>query len=245
MITFDNKICHLTFSHTDCSDIWPAYFGETSKYLKTNMKHFLCVNRVDDKIPSNVTPIVYDESKPYPQRLLYCLDQLQDYDFIFFDHEDMFLYDKPKEHLIEEYYSLLKSGEFDHIRMGKGGSHWSWKVKKQPSLHKILPFSSWIFSIQPSFWKRYALMAILKENLNCNIWELEVLSQKAIKKLKLKVAYSYDQGPKRGLHHYDNSVYPYIATAIGKGKWNYSEYKSELNKVFKEYNIDPKKRGCS
>lgn len=245
MIQFDNKICHLTFSHTDCADIWPAYFGETRKYLKTNMKHFMCVDKITDLIPKDVIPIVYDATKPYPQRLLYCLEQLKDYEYVFFDHEDMFLYDSPNEQLMQKYYDFIKTNKVDHIRMGKGGSHWSWKIGEVPSLHRILPFSRWIFSIQPSFWNRVAYMNVLKENLNCNIWELEVRSQPAVKKLKLRAAYSYDQGVKRGLHHYDNNAYPYIATAIGKGKWNYSEYKTELDKVFNEYHIDPKTRGVS
>ena len=36
---------------------------------------------------------------------------------------------------------------------------------------------------------------------------------------------------KRGAHHYDSSVYPYIATAIVKGKWNVTEYKNELTNI--------------
>ena len=48
---------------------------------------------------------------------------------------------------------------------------------------------------------------------------------------------------KRGVFHCDSIVFPYIATAISKGKWNTSEYKKELNFLFKEYNINPKERG--
>jgi hypothetical protein len=38
-------------------------------------------------------------------------------------------------------------------------------------------------------------------------------------------------------------VFPYIATAINKGKWNMSEYRGELDILFEEYGINPFYRG--
>lgn len=243
MLELDSRICHVTFSHTDCADIWPAYFGETRKYFKNNMKHFLCVDKISEAIPKDVTPLIYDSSKPYPQRLLSCLKQLKDYDFIFFDHEDMFLYSEPNFDVLKSYYDVMKSGALDHIRLIKGGRNFSWSFKGIPSLHRMLRFSPWIFSIQPSFWRKDFYMQVLQGNLDCNIWELEVRSQKVVKKLKIRAAYSHSEGKKRGLYHYDNRVYPFIATAIGKGKWNFSEYSEELGLVFEKYGIDKNIRG--
>lgn len=42
---------------------------------------------------------------------------------------------------------------------------------------------------------------------------------------------------KRGMSHYDSSIWPYIATAIVKGRWNFSEYPNELKYLFDEYSI--------
>lgn len=243
MINFDSKICHLTFTHTDCADIWPAYFGETKKYLHVNMRHFVCLNRETELLPGDVVPIFYDEKNAYPRRLLSCLERLSDYEFIFFDHEDMFLYGPPDEAALIEYYNVMKQGKFDHIRLIKGGRHFYWPVIGVRNLYRIFNFSSWIFSIQPSFWKRTALIEILKANLDCNIWELEVRSQKVVKQLGLRFAYAHSKGAKRGIHHFDSDIYPFIATAIGKGKWNYSEYPNELGKVFSTYGIDKNRRG--
>ena len=87
-------------------------------------------------------------------------------------------------------------------------------------------------------------MDILTYNLDCNIWDLERRSQKVVKEMKLRAAYSHTNGAsRRGIFHYDNPVYPYIATAVGKGLWNLSEYEAELSKVFVEYAIDPTVRG--
>ena len=47
----------------------------------------------------------------------------------------------------------------------------------------------------------------------------------------------------RGGNHYDSNVYPYIATALVRGKWNINEYPNELGNILKNYNIEINKRG--
>jgi hypothetical protein len=59
----------------------------------------------------------------------------------------------------------------------------------------------------------------------------------------MKGVYHYDNEPKRRRYHYDNYVYPYIATALVRGKWNLREYNVELGKILTEYKIDINKRG--
>ena len=43
---------------------------------------------------------------------------------------------------------------------------------------------------------------------------------------------------KRGKFHYDSSVYPYVCTAVIKGKWNFKEYKKELYEIFYDKNFN-------
>ena len=50
-------------------------------------------------------------------------------------------------------------------------------------------------------------------------------------------------GKKRGKFHCDSEYYPFIATALFKGKWTISEYPIELKKLFTKYKIDPLIRG--
>ena len=59
----------------------------------------------------------------------------------------------------------------------------------------------------------------------------------------IKGLFHYDNEPKRGMHHYDSSVYPYVATAIVKGKWSIDVYGDMLEKVLLENNIDVSERG--
>ena len=240
---FDEKICHVTFTHSDCADVWSLYFPQMEKYFQSGMNHYVLLNSEDNRIPDVCQQIIYNDQRPYPERLYQCLKQLGDFEYIFFDHEDMFLYDHPIMSKLQEYYLLCKNREFDHIRLIKGGDATYEPVKNCPSLYRFSLKSKWIFSIQPSFWHRETLMAIIEKNLNANIWELETRSQKVVRKLGLRAAFSYRAGQRRGTHHFDNSVYPYIATAIGKGKWNLSEYGVELEPLLRQHNIDYQSRG--
>jgi hypothetical protein len=240
---FDRKICHLTYTHTDCADVYPVYFGEMQRFSRLEMPHMVCINKVHEGIPAQISALVYDDKLPYPQRLLACLERLSEFDFILFDHEDMFLYAEPDYEELAAYYRCLISGELDHIRLIKGGDCRFEKISGIPSLFRLDLCSKWIFSIQPGFWKRTVLMDVLKANPKANIWEFELKSQKAVKKLKLRAGFSHRQGAKRGQHHFDNDVYPYVATAIVKGKWNLREYPKELEAALARYKIDPAVRG--
>lgn len=245
MNPFDARICHITYTHTDCSDVWPVYFHQMQNFFDLGMRHMVAVNRSHEKLPAHVHPIFYDDCRPYPQRLLSCLDQLDEFDYVLFDHEDMFLYGIPDKEELRTYYDYLTSGALDHIRLIRGGDCRYEKVQGINSLFRLDLRSKWIFSIQPSLWKRTVLSEVLKANLNVNIWDFELKSQKVVKKMKLKAGFSYRQGARRGLHHFDNDVYPYIATAIVKGKWNLSEYREELGKMLSMHGIDPNVRGAS
>jgi hypothetical protein len=85
----------------------------------------------------------------------------------------------------------------------------------------------------------------LKANPGKNIWELEASGQGYAKENKYNCLYTYDKffDNKRGKYHYDSCVFPYIATAIVKGKWNITDYPKEIREILEEYKIDPNIRG--
>ena len=242
----DENICHLTYSHSDYSDLWDMYFYQNIKYFPVNrIKHFFATNIDYSKSYEGVEKIKYDQKQSYPKRLLECINKLKDYDYIFFDHEDMILFNTPEYSELEKYYQYMKSAGIDHIRMIKGGECEFESIDSLKTLFKLNNNSKWLFSIQPGFWKRETLINILEANKNLNIWDFEVKSQKIVRKMKLKFYFSHNDGAKRGMHHYDNSIYPYIATAITKGRWNMKEYEAELNILFKIYSINVNERGTN
>ncbi|MEK9570059.1 MAG: hypothetical protein VW124_13690 [Paracoccaceae bacterium] len=241
MSLFPANICHLTFTHSDCFDVLAIYQSQMRRYFNSGLEQFYASN-VPVKNTSNT--IIYTDSDQYPKRLYDALEQLKNkYEYVFFDHEDMFLYAEPKLSTLSNYFDLMLSEGFDHIRMIKNEGALVTQHETEPSLFKISMRSNWVFSIQPGFWKIKTFQKILEKNFSRNIWELEVKAQNQVKKLKISALYSYSKGAKRGLHHYDNDVYPYVATAIGKGQWNFSEYREELAPLLQDFGIDPSIRG--
>jgi len=71
--------------------------------------------------------------------------------------------------------------------------------------------------------------------------QFETAATDTCRSLGVQGLYHYDNVLKRGMHHYDSSVFPYTASALVKGKWC-SEYKNELTELLRMYDIDERGR---
>jgi len=238
-----DDVYNIVYSHIDYSDIWPAYFGQMEKYFNNFSKNVIFIDKKSDLIPDNYVQILYDDKKTYVERLIQCFEQLRDLDICIFAHEDMFLYDYPKMDKINKYIDAVKEGNFDFIKLLKGGDCIFKFSDVDESLYELDNRSNWLFSIQPTIWKISSFLKLLKHHKKDNIWVFEDKSQKTCRKLKLKAGFSHGKGIKRGQDHWDNDVYPFIATAIVKGKWNTLEYNNILRPILDQYNIDISIRG--
>ena len=94
-------------------------------------------------------------------------------------------------------------------------------------------------SIQPTILKTKFFGELVTSLPSLNIWQFE----ESIVSYGKDFMVFFGNEKQRGIYHYDSLVFPYIATAINKGKWNMSEYSNELDKLFGEYNINPFERG--
>ena len=101
---------------------------------------------------------------------------------IILDHEDMILYDKANLDEINKALNLIEKKNLDSIRFIKNINAKYNKIENS-NVEIIDKKSEWIFSIQPSIWRRDSLISVLKRNLNVNIWQLEYKSQKVVRKL--------------------------------------------------------------
>jgi len=92
----------------------------------------------------------------------------------------------------------------------------------------------------PCIWKKEVLLSLLLNSKSSSVWELE---NENMFFPNLNGAYYYCGENKRGISHYDSDIFPCILSAISKGRWNYSEYKYEIDTVVKEFDIDISTRG--
>ena len=165
-----------------------------------------------------------------------------------FHHEDMPLFDNADLDKIEYFKKTLdKEDDLSYIKMVKGGmygpEHQDVQYKDYDSLFTLNERDNFLFAVQPSIWKTKDLLKIYKITLIKHIREFETNATEICRYMNIKGLYYFGGEDKRGMFHWDSDAYPYICTAINKGKWNTSEYGKELLELFSTYSIDPSIRG--
>lgn len=225
----------LVYTHSDYSWVWKYWHQQTDKFLQNFDK--ICMSNSNSSFRDDYLVIKYNDELTYKNRVLFCLNDIDDNEIVLFCHEDMFLYKKPNFEIIDEYINLIKNDNCELIKLIK-----AFENLDKSNLHKKLfknPDKQ-LFSIQPTIIKIKTLKHIYKTVPGDNIWEFEAnTSKKYLKDLISLCSFDPDLDKKRGKFHYDSSVYPYICTAVIKGKWNFKEYKKELFEIFynKKFNV--------
>jgi hypothetical protein len=224
----------IVYTHTDMKDIWPMFFGQLKKYIG-DTKVYVAVNEDDTQI-SDYICIIYDDTKQYTERWKEILDKIEEETFMFM-HEDMILFDKINYQLLEKYIEYVKDDYVESIKLILAGDKFDeWVIDKTLITNQYAKFS-----IQPTITTKKVFRGHVDISSPLNIWQFEEAVVSSGKDFMVRLGGER----KRGLYHYDSLVFPYIATAINKGKWNLNEYQEELNPMFEEYNINPFERGMS
>ena len=225
----------LVYTHSDYSWVWKYWHQQTDKFLQDFDK--ICLLNSNSSFRDDYLVIKYNDELTYKNRVLSCLNDIDDNEIVLFCHEDMFLYKKPNFEIIDEYINLIKNDNCELIKLIR-----AFENLDKSNLHEKLfknPDKQ-LFSIQPTLIKVKTLKHIYKTVPGDNIWEFEAnTSKKYLKDIISLCSFDLNEDKKRGKFHYDSSVYPYICTAVIKGKWNFKEYKKELFEIFynKKFNI--------
>ena len=227
------------YSHSSYSDVWGCFFSQAAKYL-SDYRMMLFSDDDLGKTPEGWEFIKYNDSDSYTERVSKCLEKVET-DLCFFHHEDMFLYESPDYSLMEQYENIVMKDDVDFIRLLRATDTPDNPYSK--TLFQIPKDSQYYFSVQPCICKTQSLLKIYKDTHVSHIREFEIKVQDTCKKLNCNGLFHYGGETKRGLHHYDSDAYPYVATAIVKGKWNISDYGTELGEILLENNVNISIRG--
>ena len=224
----------IVYTHTDMKDIWPMFFGQLKKYVG-DTKIYVAVNEDDSQL-SDYKRIIYDDTKEYTERWKDVLEQIEEETFMFM-HEDMILFDKLNFQILEKYIGYINDEILDSVKLILAGDTFD----QWPIDNTLVSNQYSKFSIQPTVTRKNVFKQKINGVTPSNIWQFEEAITATDRDFMVKIGGER----KRGLYHYDSLVFPYIATAINKGKWNLIEYQNELNPMFEEYNINPFERGMS
>ena len=240
-----NNLSIITYTHSNCKDIWNAYLSRLDKHA-TGIQSCMLSDEITEEFKNHIF-IQYDDNKNYCQEFVRCLKEINS-DFIIYMQEDFILYDDVQNHLLSDYISVLNNDpSLSYIRLIKCGDVTNVQYKDNKTLYYICEpgkqnNSINSFSMQPTIWRKedfIKLYTLADAERFGRSWTYT----QAMNRLNMNGLYSYQGEAKRGENHYDSLVFPYVATAIVKGKWNVSEYPDELKAVSKEYRIDFNKRG--
>tara|TARA_Y100000592_G_scaffold21766_1_gene33664 strand:- start:458 stop:1180 length:723 start_codon:yes stop_codon:yes gene_type:complete len=233
------------YSHSDYSDAWGPMFGQTDKYYDKSYKKYLFVNEGEYEIPDDWTLIKYDDTLPYQQRVTSCLEKLDSEDKIVFHHEDMFLFSEPDFEKLSEIDRMIEDEEAHFIKLCKATyrPHEFYLERAKDIFHCPRDLA---FAIQPTMCKVKNLLTIYQQTPGSNIWEFEANSNVICAQNNMVCCFANQAGEQRvGMYHWESFTYPYIATAIVKGKWNTEGYAKQLELIFDEYSINPATRGVN
>lgn len=230
------------YSHSDYSDVWSPMFAQVDKYFPNHRK-YLFSDKSADIERDGWSLITYDDTEKYQNRMISCLEKIDD-EIILFHHEDMFLYSEPKYEMIDNISEIVSSGEIDIVKLicasygpidFRNITSLSYIYQNPPNLK---------FAIQPSVCNLKKLIEIYKTTSGENIWEFESNSSIVSDYLGIETGMVHlPSEQKRGEYHWDSLIYPYFATAIVKGKWNYTDYEDKLSPMLKECGVDVTIRG--
>lgn len=227
----------VAYTNSNCSDLWDVFQNQTKKH--SNIPLYM----ISDKVVNNINlsgMFIYNNEDPYYKVWVEALSQFGSEYFIYLQ-EDFFLYDNVNQDKLNEYVDFLKNNpDYSFVRLIKSGQLGDTKLSD--TLYEIEPSNPFIFAMQATIWRTADYMALM-ESVKEDKWLETSKYPYTMNRLGIKGAYHYDNEPKRGGNHHDTNVYPYIATALVKGKWIMSEYGDLLGDILKENNININNRG--
>jgi len=238
---FLNSVALLTYSHSSYKDVLDIYFVQLTKYFP-QIKGYLLIDELNTVIPSNHKILYYDDDFSYYEHCLNAITAINE-DYIIYMQDDYFFFSEPNFDVLNDSLFRIKSDNLDFLRLIRTGDM---DNLSNDLFHNIPQKSKYLFSTQATLWRKDSLFKLLtkayEKYQHDNIWASEVRLNELAKKLYLKGAFLYNNENKRGKNHWDSNDFPYISTAIVKGKWNFQEYKNELMEIFISNKINTKRK---
>jgi hypothetical protein len=233
----NNLINQVVYTNSNCKDVWDMFIKQYEKHTKSKL--FVITNTDDFPITNKERIFTYSNNDSYYETWINALESFNIENFIYLQ-EDFILYDNVDDEKIFELSNILNNSKHSFLRLIKSGNLGNSYYAN--NIFEIEPCNENIFSMQATIWKTKDYIDILY-NVKESKWLETINYRNYMCSNNISGLYYYQGEFKRGGNHYDSSIYPYIATALVKGKWNTLEYGEELSSMFNDYHINPIIRG--
>lgn len=227
------SIASVVYTNSVNSDVIKVFKNQYKKHCK------IPLFTVSDKDADHV----YKNEEPYYKHWINALEKIEE-DYFIYNQDDFFLYDDVETTKIHELVKILGDSNWPYIRLIKTGSNLSVSkpLTNENNLYEVGKGSFPQYSMQATVWKKDKFIELYTKTKAQKWFECDAYEQ-VCKESNLTGLYYYNNEPLRGARHYDSTIYPYIATAVVRGRWNTKEYESELSNILLKNNIDINKRG--
>ena len=82
------------------------------KAIEQDVGYYFCPSSKENEIKD-----ILDLSSDYKNRIISCLETLNDNDIVLFCHEDMFLYEQPNYNLLKDFTMLISNNQCHSIKL--------------------------------------------------------------------------------------------------------------------------------
>lgn len=241
-----NDFCVVVNTNSAYKDIWSMFFNQLEFHLP-GLKVYVFTDIEIPLINKNYIQVFYDNSLDFRTQYLNCLMHVKERCCLNMN-DDYVLYQSADLQKLNSLKNILLSDcAISCIRVSRGYNHSAHLYSD--CLYWLDPDMNYFYSQTVTIWKTNVLLDIHQNTppssiaRKDNLAQLEVLANTTCKLMNVNGLYHYDNEPKRGAYHYDSNIFPYIASALVGGKWNFKEYKKELGVLLNKYDINPCLRG--
>ena len=250
----ETSLCLIVNTISKNRDVWPMFFDQIKKHVPDDFfsKKYVFVDKTQDVLPSDYEIIYYDTALKYRDQFLSGIKHVKE-EYCIYISEDYVLYGDIHIDIIKKYQSFLDTHKhLSFIRFSKGGMA-DFDFPNYTSredlfeLHHSIPY---FYTNQAAVWRTRDLEKIHHHGPNLHIANMDYENSfewnatKTCQKLDIRGLFCYHNELKRGIYHYDSLIFPHVATALVKGRWNLKEYEEELLPLIKKYNINVEERGA-
>jgi len=236
-------------THTSLYDVWNPFLDSIRKYIPQINPKYIFVDETDFDFGNDFNIINYDRNVTYRDQFYNCIKQVKE-EYCIYIAEDYILYDYVQwDNILTQLSVLQNNTELSFVKLISGGVECTNPYKNYKNLFLLDNKHRNFYTNQATIWKTRDLEKIYELSPPShiadkgNMQQMESIGYKACMQMNMNGVVYYNGEKKRGLYHCDSSIFPYIATALVKGKWNMSEYQKELDEIFVKYNINPFERG--
>jgi hypothetical protein len=239
------EFCYVIYSHSSFEDCWKMAIDQAKEHLPQNCKTIYLVSENSQETfekfekykQDKLELVTYDGEIKYTDRLIEIFSKInQAFNTCYFVHEDMPLIAQVDQVYLNTLLHYMNNSNEFYIKLVDT----NYVDEKQdhdsfPNLVKNM--GGYSISIQPSLMKLDFMISFLT-NFHEDIYGFEQLC------IRSNFTFSAVKGSKKiGKYLLTNQYFPHIATAISKGKWCTSEWKSEIHHLSEKYNINLTQRG--